>query len=228
MSDATNPISSHQPVDRAISTAHESQTQTGSTSRWWCSVLFGLVFSLPFAWLLSYAAALPFFIGMFFFALFGLVIGAAIFRIAIVSAPYPSRSLVIGTTLVVLVAWTITIVKECRDFPVEIAIKVGMQTRDIGTRSLGEFQIMVADQVRQFLRDQYSPGGIIGYIHWVLTDGHLQVGDIESLRRTISAPQSKFWWAIRAALSIGLLAFGIGSQTLSLKKKVAAPVRSEN
>lgn len=226
MSDMTNPISNHQPVDRAIPTADESQAQTGSTSRWWWSVLFGLVFSLPFAWLLSYAAALPFFIGMFFFALFGLVIGAAIFRIAILSAPYPSRSLVIGTTLVVLVAWTITIIKESHDFPVETAIKIGNQTRDIGARSLGEFHIVVADQVRHFLHDQYPPGGTIGYIQWVLTDGHLQIGDFETLRRTISAPQSKFWWAVRAALSVGLLAFGIGSQTLSLKNKVTAPTRS--
>jgi len=226
MSDTTNPISSHQPIDREIAVAHESQVQAGSTARWWWSVLFGVVFSLPFAWLLSYAAALPFFIGMFFFALFGLVIGAAIFRIANVSAPYSSRSLVIGTTFIVLVAWSITIIKESRDFPVEIAINIGNQTRDIGTQSLGEFHIVVADQVRQFLRDQYSPGGTIGYIHWVLTDGHLQVGDFETLRRTISAPQSKFWWAVRAALSVGLLAFGIGSQTLLLKTKVIAPARS--
>ena len=53
-----------------------------STMRWWLAVLAGVAVTLPVAWLLSFAGTLPFFLGVFFFALFGLLIGAVIYRVA--------------------------------------------------------------------------------------------------------------------------------------------------
>jgi len=190
------------------------------TGRWWGSVCFGILFSIPFGWLLSYAAALPFFIGMFFFVLFGLIIGAAVFRVASKNAPYPSTPLVVGTTLIVLLIWSFTIVKESRDFPLEAAKHIADQTRDIGDQSIEEFRADVVVQVKQFLRTQYAPGGTIGYVRWVLTDGLLQANDFDAVQRTVSAPQIRLWWAVRVTLSIALLAFGIGSQTLTLKNPI--------
>lgn len=188
------------------------------TSRWWASVCFGVVFSVPFAWLLSYAAALPFFIGMFFFVLFGLVIGAAVFRLASKNAPYRTKPLVIGTTVIVLFIWSFTIIKESHDFPHDTAIQIANKTRDIGDQPVQEFHAGVAEQVKQFLRTEYAPGGTLGYMRWVLTDGVLVKDDFDAIKQTISAPQIKMWWAVRVTLTVLLLAFGIGSQTLTLKK----------
>lgn len=159
---------------------------------------------------------------MFFFVLFGLIIGAVIYRVALKNAPYPSKPLIIGTTLLVLSIWSATIVIESRGFPTITAKRIADKTLSIGDQSIDEFRAGVAEQVRQFLRDQHSPGGIIGYVHWVLTDGLLQADDFDAIKGTYTAPQIKFWWVIRAALSVGLLAFGIGSQTLSLKNKPPA------
>ena len=43
----------------------------GPTRRWWLGVVVAAIFAIPLAWLLSYAASLPFFLGLFFLMLFG-------------------------------------------------------------------------------------------------------------------------------------------------------------
>jgi len=192
-------------------------TSLGSTARWWLAVVVGLVVSMPLAWLLSYAAPLPFFLGIFFFALFGLLIGAAMHRIASPGRPYGRAVLVVGTTVVVVVGWTASMLKEGRDFPMDMAVKVGNRTRDIGDRTIGEYRAVVADEVRSFLRERYPPGGTIGYVRWVLTSGELKKGQITHVHRTLEPAQRGFTWAARVVLSIALFAFGVGSQTLPLK-----------
>ena len=44
-------------------------------------------------------------------------------------------------------------------FPSEIAAEAAGLTNDIGDRSVAEFRADVADDVRRFLRERYSPGG---------------------------------------------------------------------
>ncbi|UCC29754.1 MAG: hypothetical protein JSU86_16305 [Phycisphaerales bacterium] len=192
-------------------------TSHGSTARWWLAVVVGLIVSMPLAWLLSYAALLPFYFGVFFFALFGLLIGSAMHRIASPGRPYGRVVLVAGTTVVVLVGWTASIVKEGRDFPMDMAVKAGNRTRDIGDRTISEYRALVAEEVRRFLRERYPPGGTIGYVRWVLTSGELKKGQIASVHRTLEPVQRGFTWAARVVLSIALFAFGIGSQTLPLR-----------
>ena len=188
----------------------------GALPRWWAALAAGTAVSLPFGWLLSYAAALPFYIGLFFFALFGLVIGAVTYRIAAPRRPYGRFALLTGTTLIVLVGWGSTLVKESRDFPEDVAARAVRQTRDIGGRSAAEFREDVAADVRRFLAERYPPGGTFGYVRWVLTNGQLKKGDLPTVNRSMEAPQSRWGWAVRVVLSIALLAFGVSSQTLLL------------
>jgi len=184
--------------------------------RWWLSVTVGTVLSLPLAWLLSYAATLPFLIGLFFFVLLGLLIGAIVYRVAAPGGPYSPTALVIGTTTIVATVWCITLVKECRDLPDDMAKIAAQSTRDIGDRGVDEFYTEVRRDVRQFLRERYPPGGIIGYMRWVLTNGAFMRGELPSIDLTLRAPQNKGWWAVRVVLSLALLGFGVGSQTLGL------------
>jgi hypothetical protein len=195
----------------------EPEARRQDTGRWWAGVGAGAIVSLPFAWLLSHAALLPFLLGIFFFALFGLVIGAVMHRVASPGRPYPRLQLVIGTTLVVALGWTGSIVVEGRDFPRRMAAEAGDTTRYLGNRTIGEFRTAVADDVRRFIRDRYPPGGALGYVRWVLTSGELKKGDIAHVNRTLVRGQRKLLWAVRVILSVALLAFGIGSQTLPLK-----------
>ncbi len=200
----------------------------GLTGRWWTGIGVAAVVSLPFAWLLSYAASLPFFIGVFFFLLFGLLIGAVAYRVAAPGRPYSSIQLVIGTTVLVGLVWGISIVKESRDFPGDVADRAVGRTRDLGNRSVAQFRREVAADVRRFLAERYPPGGVSGYVRWALTNGELKRGELASVERGISVPaaQIRVWWAVRVVLSIALLGFGIGSQTLTLKQSREVRVRA--
>ena len=206
----------------------QDSAQHGSAWRWWLAVAVGVVVSLPLAWLLSYAALLPFFLGLFFFALFGIVIGAAMHRIAAPGRPYGQAMLVIGTTLVVSVGWVTSIVKESRDFPVDMATKAGNETRSIGDRTIEAYRAAVADDVRRVLRERYPPGGTLGYVRWVLTSGELKKGEITDVDRTLRPQQSRTTWAIRVVLSIALFAYGIGSQTFLLSKATERSARARD
>jgi hypothetical protein len=166
---------------------------------------------------LSYAAALPFFLGVFFFALFGLMIGAAMVRIAAVRPPYPRSHVLAGTTMVVLFGWGLSIIKEGRDFPRDFAAQAADHTRDIGNMTRADYQALIADGIRKWLMETHPPGGIIGYVRWVVSNGRLEKQAVPGLSRTMRRSPRGWTWAVGAALSIGLLAFGVGSQTFPLR-----------
>jgi len=176
----------------------------------------GAVVASPLTWLLSYAATLPFFIGVFFFALFGLVIGASIHRVAAARAPYARITVITGTTLIVLLCWGVSLYLESVRFPLDVATFAIEATRDIGDRTADEFRADIADQTRRFLRETYPPGGLLGYARWSLLSSRLTHQEVPGLRRPFRSDQAKIWWAVRVVLSVGLLAFGVGSQTLPL------------
>lgn len=187
-------------------------------ARWWVAVLVGLIFAMPFAWLLSYAGMLPFYLGLFFFVLFGVMIGAVIHRVASPSRPYNRWAVLAGTTIVVLTTWLFSLVKESRDFPHDVAVNAGNQTRSIGDQTIQEFRAAVEEDVRRFLRQSYPPGGTIGYVRWIFLSGELEREQIAGMRRPMQRPQRGYIWAIRVVLSLALLAYGVGSQTFLLKR----------
>ena len=203
--------------DQADSPDDSVQSARGPTARWWMGIAVGSVVSLPMGWLLCYAALLPFFLGLFFFSLVGLVIGAIVHRVASPGRPYKRSAVLAGTVLLVVVGWTVSIVKEGRHVPVSMARKVTLKTRDLGDRTTAEFHAYVAGQIREYVRERYPPGGTIGYIRWVLSSGQIAEGEIDGVRRTMREAQRKHWWALRVVLSIGLFAFGVSSQTLLMR-----------
>ena len=199
----------------------EAQTERAgrgrSSRRWWSAVAVGIVVTLPLAWLLSYAGTLPFYLGLFFFVLFGLLVGAIVHRVASPGRPYGERTLLIGTSIIVFLGWSLSVAKEARDFPAERAEWVSRRTRDLGDRSRQEYRAKVEQQIRQYLRKEYPPGGVPGYIRWVLISGELKKGDLAAVRMSVQAPQRRYGWAIRVVFSIALFAFGVGSQTFALR-----------
>jgi hypothetical protein len=190
-----------------------------SARRWWWGVLAGSLLALPLSWLLSYAAALPFFLGLFFFMLFGVIIGAGTYRVASRAAPVAPSAVIVGTTFLIALTMGVSLVKEAHDFPDDVAHTATRRTRDLGGRSAEQFRAAVASDVRIFLSERYGPGPIWGYIRWALKDGSLRPGDIPTLSKPISVPaaQTKWWWAARVVASLALLSFGIASQTFALR-----------
>ena len=197
--------------------AAQPPASPSSSARWWVAVIITCVLSFPIGVLLSFAAALPFFIGLFFFALFGLGIGAVANRIASRNRPYSSVVLTIGTTVIVLFVWCVSLEVEARAFPTDMAKRVQSKIRSLGEDSPEAFRAKVADDVRAQIRSVSPPGGTFGYMHWVLTDGELKPQGIHGMKRAINAPQRKVIWAIRVVLSIALLGFGVATQTFTLR-----------
>jgi len=191
--------------------------------RWWRGVAVGIVVGLPLSWLLSYAATLPFFIGLFFFALFGLVIGAFVYRVAAKSRPCGRASVLIGTTLIVLVCWGLALQLEAWRFPGDIADYAAENSPDLGGRDLPTYLQDVSQKTTDYLRRTYPPGGLIGYARWSMLNGRITRNDIPELVQPFRSNQARIWWAVRVVVSIALLAFGIGSQTLPLTQAPRAP-----
>jgi len=160
--------------------------------------------------------------GTFFFALLGLIIGAVTFRMARSSGPYPRVAVLIGTTVVVLVGWGCSIYTEAADLPGVMAERALSVTRDLGGRTVDQFQSEVADSVRTYVTDHYPPGGFFGYVRWVVDSGRIPRREMPLVGRTLSIGQHGWVWLIRVALSIGLLAFGIASQTWPLSSRTSA------
>ncbi len=197
-----------------------------STWRWWAAVGVGIVISLPVGWVLSFAGPFPFMLGVFFFALLGLIIGAIVHRVAASGRPYGAGRLWLGTSGVVLACWGTSLVVESRHFPDGAARKAASTTRYLGGQTGEEFRAAVADDIRRHLNEHYPPGGAIGYVRWISTSGELKKGDIKDVHRTLRARQQRAVWVLRVALSVGLLVFGIASQTLSLRKSRDPVVRA--
>ena len=218
---ATQPSASDsEAIQGVVTNAQDAGAGEGvnrSSVRWWVALGAGAIVSLPLAKLLSFAVALPFFTGVFFFALFGLVIGAVVYRLAASRRPYSPAVVLIGTTVLVAFVWTVSIDLEARGFPQDVADRAIRTTRDLQGMGPGQFREVVAAEVRAFLSNRYPPGGTLGYARWALTNGPLAKEDLLHINRAMRFSQMRGWWAVRVVLSIALLAFGIASQTWALK-----------
>ena len=93
---------------------------------------------------------------------------------------------------------------------------------DLGQRSTAEYRAVVADEVRFFLQTNHGSSTTLGYIRWVVASGEIPSGALASVERPLRTGQSGMWWVVRVVLSIALLAFGIGSQTFSLRQAKTA------
>jgi hypothetical protein len=205
-----------------------NEVATGFAPRGFVAVVMGLAASTPLAWLLSHAVLLPFFLGLFFYALFGLVIGAIMHRVAAPRRPYSKLPVLVGTTLVVLFGWSLSILQEAEDSPAKLAEIVSRRTRNIGDRTVKEFRSDVAGQIRDFIAQEYPPGGALGFVRWAASGGEIARGSIQDSRIPLELPHQGILWLIRVVLAVGLLAFGVGSQTFLLRLEHDPAVRRKD
>jgi len=117
-------------------------------------------------------------------------------------------------------------VQESRRFVVLTAAEVSRTTRYLGDQPVEQFRSSVENEIRGYITEHYPPGGTLGYVRWCLAGGVIDASDLEGIHLTIRSTHSGIGFAVRVLLSIGLLAFGIGSQTLALKELQDPAVRS--
>ena len=194
--------------------------------RWVLAVLAAAGVGLPIGWLLCYGGLLPFFLGLFFFLLFGLLLGAVAYRIGVPARPLSKAAVVGGTAVVVGVTWATSLLVEAHDFPDQVADVAFRQPRKLPAGTTPEaYCRQSADEVAVYLREKHPPGGVIGYVHWALTSSRIDP-PVGKLRKPFRSSQPRGWWAARVVLSIFLLGYGVYSQIGPLTRLPAARDRT--
>lgn len=206
------------PPSAQSSPQADAWVETQLSARWMIAVGAGCLAGLPIGWLLAFGALLPFYLGLFFFVLLGLVLGAIVFRIGQVDRPLPRRRIVIGTGCVLAVTWLASLTTEARVFPGQVAQMAVEQYPKLpeGT-TLASFRATSTAGIVNHLQENYAPGGLIGYARWAITSSRLDP-PVGQLRKPFVASQGRFGWSLRVLLSALLLGYGIYSQLSALTR----------
>jgi hypothetical protein len=204
-------------------------SSTASPTRTWIgwSFVAGCCTGIPAGIILTYLAVIPFYIGLFFFLLLGLLVGATMFRFGRNAVPVRPVTLRLIGTVIVLLTWTTTLVTEYVLFPGQAAAKVEVSWRP---RPTPEKKLQISRQVRQSVMSQllgrdYNGGvaawleGFPKYLRWVARDGAMRCPRVlDATTLQLPPVQCKGAWLFRVTLSLGLLTFSILSQYLLLAR----------
>ncbi len=186
------------------------------------ALLVGAVLALPVGYLLAYLAPMPYFLGLFFFLLLALLVGASMCRAARPAAPIPRERMTPVSLIVALLIWTSVIFVEYRWFPdyaVRNAVKMSLTTR-MTSSELTTYRQHVRKEALEQLNARYRPGGFLGYLRWAVTSGRMDLprgGSSEPV--ALQNVQLPVGWIIRVSASLVLLLFGVDSQMASLAPK---------
>lgn len=198
--------------------------------RLWLALATGLALAVPASWALAALAMLPRLLGLFFFLLAGLLIGAVMYRVGLPAAPAPRPRLYCTGLAVALTLWMGALVVEYRSLP-ELAF--GAVRGQIQFRLSPERRQHIREALHQHveadLKTHYPPGGLIGYMRWVTGSGAMSVPRvIDNTSVHFQLSQRGGWWLVRAGLSLAFLAGAILSQILTLGPPQPAEVNNEN
>jgi hypothetical protein len=180
---------------------------------------------VPVGWLLYYAAFLPSYVGLFFVALFGLLLGAVMYRLGQICRPLPKRTVRAGVAVVVLFVWLTSILIEAYDFPAQVADYCYEKIRKLPEGTTPQaFRHDCTEDVTRHLREKFPPGGVIGYVRWSITSSRIDP-PVAHLPRPFRSTQYRWWWVGRVLLSLMLLAVAVNSQVAALTRPADSPER---
>ncbi|HNO76891.1 MAG TPA: hypothetical protein PKN33_02435 [Phycisphaerae bacterium] len=170
--------------------------------------------------LLSYALSLIAMLGLFFFMLFGLIIGAAMYRSADKSQLVSRSKAMTATVLVSLVCWSIAVTKEAADYP-EDFVRAAIENKQVHKPrgKVDEIRAELHAFITEYMKTEYPPGGMIGYFKMVATGGAVELKISSQLNPVTIKPRVSPWvWWIRVLASVVLLNVSIWSQVSLLTK----------
>jgi len=159
---------------------------------------------------------------------FGLLIGAIMFRFGRSGAPARPGPLRLIGGAVVLLTWATTLVTEYATFPGLAARRtiISWQPRRLKPDQKAEINRRSGHHVMsQLLGRDYRGGvaervlGFPQYLKWIVSDGTMNCPRvIDDSHFTLVMGQRKRSWAFRVIMSLGLLAFAILSQYMLLTR----------
>lgn len=174
--------------------------------------------------LLTAALSLMFMLGLFFYMLFGLLVGAVMFRFGARSRPMPRGRVVAITAVVALAAWSTSLAKEAHDFPDDFANKIMSDAKSGRVRlyippenGVAQVHNELHDFIVHHLAEVYPPGGMLGYFRYAAAGATIEL-DIPSQLRTLTIkPRVAPWvWWTRGLLALPLFFLTTYSVTAGL------------
>lgn len=199
------------------------------TSRTWIgwSFIAGCCTGIPAGIILCYLASMPFYLGLFFFLLLGLLVGATMFRFGRNTGPVRPGVLWLIGAAVALITWSSVLITEYATFPGLVAARVEQSRRRIITP---EQKLKNDNQLRRYAMSQllghdYDAGvaqwtkGFASYVSWIANDGTMSCPRLsDPSTYNLVMPQRKTSWLFRQVLSLILLGFAVLSQYLLLAR----------
>ncbi len=182
-------------------------------------VLAGLMLGM-LDWLLARLIWLPYYFGLFFFLIAGLLVGAVSFRVARAARPIPRAQIITGVVVIALASSLVTVVWEYRfmaataggerKFPDarNAATDAGRRSTEVEARATREFV--------NALRSEYPPGGWTGYVRWAIAGGRMEL-TVDGCRDTVSIEHHGLAWPIRSLAGMLLLGIGLWMSFESLR-----------
>lgn len=192
-----------------------NQSQTATPAHWRGvlnrSAAIATIIGIPFIILLMYCAWLPLMMGMYFFILGGMLIGAIWFRLAQRVRPVPAVAVQVRLFTMLVLLTGLYLVSE-------YYMKVGHLSRDMANLTIEKITLNTlaerqareqeaADHVRASLR-KYGPGPL-GYWAWAATSGELPPMAQYTGQESIALTQTKAYWVLRVVFSVVLFWYGL-------------------
>lgn len=189
----------------------------------WAAIVVGLALSIPVGWFLAYLAALPAFMGLFFFMLIGLLVGAFVDRVR--GGARISRAglwrLGIAVTLTI---WLTSLYSEYRQIPDEIVTRIRDESNRTRVADPKALQTATQENFQRLLAEHHAPGGFVGYLRWAAVDGTMSIPRvIGSGELAFELAHSRAKWLIRNVLSLVLMGAAVLSQVLRIGEGQPAP-----
>lgn len=208
----TSPVRATDPVPA---------TAAPDVGAWLRGLLVAAVVLAGLNWLLARVVWLPFYFGVFFFLVAGLLAGGVAFRVARRARPLSRQTILVGVAGVTVLAAASGLYWEYRHVAATIgepprfgdawtlAHQQGRPSGEVGRQATGAF--------RNYLGEQFAPGGAVGYVRWAVRSGRAKLtlpgGDVD----TVSIGHRRIPWIIRTIAAYILTAAGLWSQFDSLR-----------
>lgn len=190
------------------------------TRRWLLARLVSLGLLVAFGFLLARLIWLPFYFGLFFFLVAGLLAGALSFRIARAARPISRSRILRGIAWLAVLAMIVTLCWEYQHVRATIgappkfhearnaAVKAG--------RPPGYIKDLASDEFRKGLRKAYPPGGPIGYVRWAASSGEMELA-VDGTKDVGAIDQRGAAWVVRTVAALLLMAAGLYASFESLR-----------
>jgi len=171
--------------------------------------------------LLASAGLLPFvfgIVGVFFFMLVGLILGAILFRCGGGARPV-RRGVLLVSVLVPTVAISAgTVLFEYRSVVIDNAEQaLRVQNKNPTDPKFAAEKAQMRQMIESYWQARFGAGGVAGYVAWTLRGGKFKIGPADADERVVvQHKQAGALWLFRAAISFAALGWAIGAQVWPL------------